>query len=243
MTAKFLYHEPCENCGSKDNNAVYDDGHSFCFGCRKYVPGKESIHKVHNPLIWIDAQMKDFPHDAQLEIPAKPLQWLLQYGITQHIANKYGIMYSPYRQCLCWQIKDPEGTTLGWSSRNFSPDARVKAISHGKIHEDINIVGTSSSSKIVLVEDYISAIKVSQHIPCMPLYGCTVSLETLQGLSKRFKGVILWLDSNKLDNARKIAQRAALSGLTGQVLYTELDPKCYTKEEIRNFLAPLNLVL
>lgn len=155
-------------------------------------------------------------------------------------------MYSPYRQCLCWQIKTPAGTIMGWSSRNFSTDAKVKATSHGKIHEDINILDkiaykqSDVKNKIVLVEDYISAIKVSQIMPVMALYGCTVSLETLQALSKRFKGVILWLDSDKLDNARKIALRAALSGLTGQVLYTELDPKCYSANDINAFLEPFN---
>jgi twinkle protein len=34
--SNFLYHAPCEQCGSKDNVAVYDDGHSYCFGCRDY---------------------------------------------------------------------------------------------------------------------------------------------------------------------------------------------------------------
>ncbi len=32
-------HEPCEKCGSRDNKAVYSDGHSFCFGCQHYVHG------------------------------------------------------------------------------------------------------------------------------------------------------------------------------------------------------------
>lgn len=29
----FLRHEPCDNCGSKDNKGVYSDGHTYCFGC------------------------------------------------------------------------------------------------------------------------------------------------------------------------------------------------------------------
>jgi len=33
---KFLYHAPCDNCGSRDNVAVYDDGHTYCFGCQQY---------------------------------------------------------------------------------------------------------------------------------------------------------------------------------------------------------------
>ena len=31
--SEFVAHVPCDECGSKDNAAMYDDGHSFCFGC------------------------------------------------------------------------------------------------------------------------------------------------------------------------------------------------------------------
>lgn len=33
MPSKFLKHEPCPECGSKDNFARYSDGHGHCFGC------------------------------------------------------------------------------------------------------------------------------------------------------------------------------------------------------------------
>ena len=33
---KFLYHAPCNNCGSKDNLAIYQN-HSYCFGCKIYI--------------------------------------------------------------------------------------------------------------------------------------------------------------------------------------------------------------
>tara|TARA_R110000868_G_scaffold223804_3_gene475680 strand:- start:531 stop:2189 length:1659 start_codon:yes stop_codon:yes gene_type:complete len=32
----FISHEPCPNCGSKDNLARYSDGHGYCFGCNRY---------------------------------------------------------------------------------------------------------------------------------------------------------------------------------------------------------------
>lgn len=37
----FLYHAPCENCGSSDGNSVYSDGHQFCFVCEHRVPASE----------------------------------------------------------------------------------------------------------------------------------------------------------------------------------------------------------
>lgn len=37
----FLYHAPCENCGSSDGNSVYSDGHMYCFVCEHRVPSTE----------------------------------------------------------------------------------------------------------------------------------------------------------------------------------------------------------
>lgn len=34
--SKFVRHEPCPKCGSKDNLGRYDDGHAFCYGCQYY---------------------------------------------------------------------------------------------------------------------------------------------------------------------------------------------------------------
>ncbi|QEG11877.1 putative primase/helicase [Klebsiella phage vB_KpnP_Emp27] len=37
----FLFHAPCENCGSSDGNSVYSDGHEWCFVCEHRVPANE----------------------------------------------------------------------------------------------------------------------------------------------------------------------------------------------------------
>jgi twinkle protein len=44
-----LTHEPCPQCGSKDNLGRYDDGHGFCFGCNYYEPGGEGAHRSALP--------------------------------------------------------------------------------------------------------------------------------------------------------------------------------------------------
>lgn len=38
--SQLLHHGPCESCGSSDGNAVYDDGHTYCFVCEKYTHGE-----------------------------------------------------------------------------------------------------------------------------------------------------------------------------------------------------------
>ena len=41
--ADFSHHEPCPDCGSRDNLARYDDGSVFCFGCSRHEKGDGAI--------------------------------------------------------------------------------------------------------------------------------------------------------------------------------------------------------
>ena len=38
----FVMHIPCTECGSKDNCGLFDDDHSYCFGCQAYTPGDDA---------------------------------------------------------------------------------------------------------------------------------------------------------------------------------------------------------
>ena len=53
------------------------------------------------------------------------------------------------------------------------------------------------------------------------------------------KSIVIWLDSDKLDEARKVGLNTSLIGLNSQVLYTSKDPKNYTNEEIKNYLETI----
>lgn len=68
------------------------------------------------------------------------------------------------------------------------------------------------------------------------MFGCTCGLEALQAIKKQFNTIIVWLDADKLDNARKIALNANLAGLQSHVLHTPKDPKEYTDNEIKEYL-------
>ncbi|UTQ80050.1 DNA primase/helicase [Erwinia phage Stepyanka] len=37
----FLYHIPCESCGSSDGNSLFSDGHQYCYVCEAWKPGDE----------------------------------------------------------------------------------------------------------------------------------------------------------------------------------------------------------
>lgn len=47
--SQFITHTPCEACGSRDANAVYSDGHTYCFSCRTAVQSQEGETAVVVP--------------------------------------------------------------------------------------------------------------------------------------------------------------------------------------------------
>ena len=234
---KFSHHEACPQCGSKDNLGVWEDGHKWCFGCKYYEKGTFDLKTIHVNIPEIAPNNKHFPDDAQHYIPYEPMKWLLNCGIGYSEARRWNIQWSPKQKLVCWEI----GNSC-WQGRVFDKESKKKYVSSGKIHEVPTLLygprGTRDT--VVLVEDYISSIRVSDHLCCMPLFGCTIGLETLQGLTKTFKKVIVWLDADKLDNARKICLNANMVGLDCRVLFTPKDPKEYTNDEIEQFLGVFN---
>ncbi len=88
-TNKYVKKEPCPNCGSKDNLAVYSDGHAFCFGCHHRVPAPTetktkrktyySPSPVTSPLIKF-VTPKELPKRGITEETAK----FFNYGIADY---------------------------------------------------------------------------------------------------------------------------------------------------------------
>ena len=40
--SRFVGHLPCDHCGSSDGNALYSDGHTYCFVCYNHESDGEA---------------------------------------------------------------------------------------------------------------------------------------------------------------------------------------------------------
>lgn len=90
---------------------------------------------------------------------------------------------------------------------------------------------------MVITEDCISSIRVSEVCDAMPALGTAVPLHKITYLkSLGYTDVIVWLDSDKWREARDIAEKFKLVGLSAKTVLSELDPKKYTKEQIMEYL-------
>lgn len=181
------------------------------------------------------------PEDACHDFPEEAVDWLAQYGINLPEAIQRGVYWSPtYRQL----IFDMENI---WQARNFEPERakKRKYFTQGDVNDHLPIYATNSDRSgnsgfcngLVLVEDCASAIKIARRSDSMPLLGSHLSVQRLNRLARLYSSLIVWLDSDKLKEARGIVERARLLGLSSRTIWTELDPKCYTDFMISNYLG------
>lgn len=65
--SRFIRHEACASCGSKDNLARYDDGHGYCFGCGHYeraettMEAEASVPAKGREQVVVGGEYKDLP--------------------------------------------------------------------------------------------------------------------------------------------------------------------------------------
>ena len=228
---QFIKHLPCPRCNSKDNLAEYDD-HFFCFGC-KYTKQKNDIKSIRER---VDSRKSPSNESQDIrtptltyDLPKEAKQWLFSYGITNDeiTDSKMG-----------WDVKNKLLILLNmpqyWQGRSFMK-GRPKYSSYGK--KPLTYYGMSDT--IVCVEDVLSAIKIARLSPsycATPLLGCSMTRDTIQTLSKRFKMVILWLDRDKAKEAIRISREFKQRGIPTRIVISPEDPKEYTKEELTEWL-------
>lgn len=66
---------------------------------------------------------------------------------------------------------------------------------------------------------------------CYPLFGSSIGNGKLSRLVAPYDTVWVWLDSDKLNAARSIAERCLMLGKQAHVVFTQQDPKYLNADE------------
>lgn len=217
--AKFLKHEPCEKCKSKDNKAVYSDGSSWCFGCHAYTPPK---HRE----VSIPKTTRSPPDDLMKQLPFLYSQWLDKYNLTPK--EKTYFKWSPSLRRMVTTLMNKD-IGIFWEGRSLTKTP--KTLSFGEkpyvIFLNGDIFSQISTTSLIIVEDIVSALKVSRTVPTFPLFGSHLSDKNKFKLAKNFKEIYIWLDYDKYKEAMDLAKDLTLLGVKAQVICTKEDPKKY----------------
>ena len=220
-TARFVNHEPCDKCGSRDNRAVYSDGSSYCFGCRDFTPsvdGKRSTVSVPNPKG--PFRSGEFASLERRSITVETCRkWNYEVGTNDgkgfHIAN----YYDDDRQLLAQKIRKPnkEFSIIG---EGRSLPLYGKWLWQGK--------GTRS---ITIVEGEIDALSVSQAFDHKyPVVSLPNGAQSVKAVVAReyewlstFERIVLMFDQDA--PGRAAMEEAATMLPVGKVFIASLDAK------------------
>lgn len=157
----FLYHLPCENCGSSDGDAMYSDGHRHCFVCNNYTPSTEqSREKVNGRKSYggnkMSSEVWNFGESQGRFTDLKAR------GIQEAICRKYGYWLAKVNG-ENYQVAnyfDIEGNLVGQKVRDKNKE--FKAV--GKVKADM-LFGKqlwNGGKKIVVTEGEIDCLTVAQ---------------------------------------------------------------------------------
>ena len=145
----FLHHTSCEACGSKDNAAVYDDGHIYCFGCQHYVPGDEAAEQqMPSPKL-----NKDLLQGEHSELKAR--------GITLETCRKFDYSIGhKNRPVQIANYRNEHGEVVAQKIRDADKNFTIlgEANKMGLFGQHLWITG----KKLVITEGEIDCLTVSQ---------------------------------------------------------------------------------
>lgn len=237
--AKFLSHTSCPRCGSKDNLGIYDDGSAWCFGCHFY----QASH--HVPSFHAEKEEGEIklPEDISITFPQHVVEWLAEYDIKIEEARKWGWLYSPYWDQLVFPFYGEETELCMWQGRNFREGAR-KYYNQGTPADLLPIFRGPPAlggcdercRQLVVVEDAVSAAKIARQSDAMPCLGSHLPARKIMRLKPFYEFLVVWLDADKLKEARHIAELAKWIGFRTKVVHTPLDPKEYNDTQIKEYL-------
>jgi hypothetical protein len=253
--------KPCPRCRDRggdrsgDNLVAFANGHWHCFNCSYHIfPQGMDRFKHGNESIRTEKSL-NLPNDLTKNIPTHALKWLLQYGLPYSYWQPY-ILWSETDSRLIFKVGEPpefyqgrylpvgsggevrqgEGLTLhDLSTRERGPR---KWYCYGNAHQTAHLFGNPDTSRsIVLVEDLLSAHKVSQVNATIPLFGTNVFDSVVSVLRLYKKPVILWLDKDQNGNIIKKCNKInMLTGLPVNYIFTSDDPKAISLNDIKGLL-------
>lgn len=199
-SAEFIEHIECKACGSSDANAVYADGHTYCFGC----------HKVTRPGELVIFAPTPGTADAKGLISDGTYRALTKRGLTAETCRKWRYQVATYSDSPV-QVANyytAEGSIVGQKVRWPNKDFRFL----GK-PKNPPLYGMwlwrDGGKMVVVTEGEIDALSVSQlqgnKWPVVSLpngaAGAKKSLQNNLEWLERYDSIILMFDSDEAGKA------------------------------------------
>ena len=148
-----------------------------------------------------------------------------------------GVKYSHFKNRVLYPINNFRGERYGWVARWY-PFVNTTTSAKSILYRDTDDVlhfATRPAERMVIVEDWVSAERVGEVVPCVAVLGADLSAQSVELLkSLGVKELTLCLDPDAIAKAVEIKDRLCLE-FTITVLPVKTDPKDMTPEEFKLF--------
>lgn len=253
--ARFLKHIGCDKCGSSDAKAMYDDGSTFCFSCRKPTSSKVSGYVASSLRPDAEEETKVvLPSDVTQNYPEHAVAWCNKYDITVQQMLQNNMVYSKWKDQLIFTWYDDSNKLLAYQARNLNAVSKAKRyFTCGDVNSLLPIYpcrfplsGSINNRRLVLVEDCLSAIKVAsvgcqantEALGCnsMPLLGSGINLQKLSRLRPFYDVLDVFLDPDMWHKSLNIVKQAQMLGFQARPVQAECDPKELSYNDLKELL-------
>ena len=222
----------CPRCGGGNSNErtctiTRNDGRTISWFCHRAscdLRGSTGSSVEELPGVVYTTKYHEFKgskvyYDAHLE------DLMTRFGIDKSVASRLygGTATRDGRYML--ECYDYEGRTWGYVGRSYT-GLKPKTIMYQ--HRESSKLGWFRADRertVVLVEDLVSAAKVSQHCNAAALLGTHLTKEMLDDLVIHCDEVYIWLDPDATNKASKLGRELSLVFPVCKVLVSEQDPK------------------
>lgn len=218
--------DQCPNCGSRSGVDVYNRG--FCHACKKDFNTKSIIKKER-------------PHE-RLELPQRTDYITKQEGeyLNRYEIDMLGVLcfHSEEYNRLCFPYPN-SGIMKGCWMRDLTGLSRAKWLFAGTRDFVWAYVTKERNETCVVVEDVISAIKLSRYTDVVCLGGTSFSYPLLvpHFLKHGYQKLIAFFDGDKAGKTAAQKFRLRFKGLVDvDIIRTTKDPKEYTHEQLGEML-------
>jgi twinkle protein len=220
-TSVFVRHEPCPECGSKDNLSRYSDGGAFCFGC-KYFEKADGAKAT-------DVSNRPKPVFEPVDNVKGPLS---NRGITEETCRlwDYGIGEVGDKPCHVANYRDPKtGQLVGQKLRFADKKFSVRQPQGGKLPLFGMHLWRNERRSLIITEGELDALSASQaqnnKYPVVSLpqgaQSALASVKEHYDWLCEFEKIVLMFDGD--EPGRKAAEECAQILPAGKVFIAEID--------------------
>jgi twinkle protein len=193
----FLRHEPCPNCGSKDNLARYADGSATCFGCKHYEKPSGSKGSGGSSSSTKEPPMTDLVAGGQYtDLPSRGLReaTLRKLGYKLADVNGEPVQIAEYRS--------RKGEVVGQKIRKAGKKFAWRGAKGGTLFGQH--AWGAGSRRVVVTEGEIDALTVAQVLdlkwPVVSVPDGATSLKAIEQNSdwlETFEEVVFMFDGDE----------------------------------------------